>query len=81
MARNHDPNFVAETKFYYPDVYKSFTRENEYEIMRQINWRNIPPPVFNIEEKSGKAVPGMNLVSAIQAHFREVCKTGGTNGT
>ena len=32
MAKNHDPNFVAETKIYDPRVYKSLKREKKREV-------------------------------------------------
>ena len=42
---------------------------------------NTPPARLHIEQQTGKAVPGINLVSAIQAHIHEVSTSGGENYT
>ena len=41
---------------------------------------NTLPAGSHIDQKTGKAVPTMNLVLAIQVNIHEVVKTGDTNG-
>ena len=41
---------------------------------------NTLPVGYQIDLKTRKSVPGMNLVSYIQAHIHEVITSGGENG-
>ena len=43
--------------------------------------RKTPPTDFNVDKKTVKAVPSMNLVSDTHAHINGVSMTGDENGT